>query len=73
MNLIGCGQADGWKDEGWSIPATNAQFRDGYADFAPHLLDLISAVPDERFSSGACMTESRWSDYDPAAVPIGVR
>lgn len=46
MNLIGCGQTDTWEEEGWSIPATTDQFLDDYADFAPHLLDLIRAVPD---------------------------
>lgn len=45
MNLIGCGQTDTWEEEGWSIPATSEQFLDDYADFAPHLLDLIRAVP----------------------------
>jgi salicylate hydroxylase len=56
MNLIGCGQTDGWEEEGWSIPATNAQFLEAYADFAPHLLDLIRAVPD-----GALF---KWGLYD---------
>ena len=46
MNLIGCGQTDSWEEEGWSIPATNDQFLDDYDDFAPHLRDLIRAVPD---------------------------
>lgn len=46
MNLIGCGRTDTWEEEGWSIPATSDQFIDDYADFAPHLLDLIRAVPD---------------------------
>lgn len=46
MNLIGCGRTDTWEEEGWSIPATSDQFLDAYADFAPHLLDLIRAVPD---------------------------
>ncbi|MGH1488128.1 MAG: FAD-dependent monooxygenase [Acidimicrobiales bacterium] len=47
MNLIGCGRTDEWEEEGWSIPATAAQFLDAYSDFAPHLLDLIIAVPDD--------------------------
>jgi salicylate hydroxylase len=45
-NLIGCGRTDEWEEEGWSIPATAAQFLEIYADFAPHLLELIAAVPD---------------------------
>ena len=46
MNLIGCGTTEGWEAEGWSIPATNGQFLAAYGDFAPHLCDLIRAVPD---------------------------
>ena len=45
MNLIGCGQATGWEEEGWSIPATNAEFGAAYADFAPHLVELIRNIP----------------------------
>jgi salicylate hydroxylase len=60
MNLIGCGRTDGWEEEGWSIPATNAQFLEAYADFAPHLLDLIRAVPD-----GALF---KWGLYDRAPL-----
>ena len=56
INLIGCGSTDTWEEEGWSIPATTTQFLDGYADFAPHLLDLIRAVPD-----GALF---KWGLYD---------
>lgn len=56
MNLIGCGYTDTWEEEGWSIPATSAQFLDAYADFAPHLLDLIRAVP-----AGALF---KWGLYD---------
>ncbi len=46
MNLIGCGTTGGWEAEGWSIPATNAEFLATYADFAPDLLQLIGNVPD---------------------------
>ena len=55
-NLIGCGRTDEWEEEGWSIPATATQFLEAYADFAPHLLDLIGAVPD-----GALF---KWGLYD---------
>lgn len=60
MNLIGCGQTGTWEEEGWSIPAENAQFLDAYADFAPHLLDLIAAVP-----AGALF---KWGLYDRAPL-----
>jgi salicylate hydroxylase len=45
MNLIGCGQATAWEEEGWAIPATNKEFADAYADFAPDLIALIQSVP----------------------------
>ena len=45
MNLIGCGQAANWEEEGWAIPATNDEFAAAYADVAPHLLDLIRNIP----------------------------
>lgn len=60
MNLIGCGRTDVWEEEGWSIPATAAQFLDAYADFAPHLLDLIRGVPDGELF--------KWGLYDRASL-----
>ena len=60
MNLIGCGRTDVWEEEGWSIPATAAQFLDSYADFAPHLLDLIRGVPDGELF--------KWGLYDRAPL-----
>jgi salicylate hydroxylase len=45
MNLIGCGQSDLWEEEGWSIPATNAEFANAYSDFAPDLVTLIRNIP----------------------------
>ena len=45
MNLIGCGQAANWEEEGWAIPADNSEFAAAYADVAPHLLDLICSIP----------------------------
>lgn len=60
MNLIGCGHTDTWEEEGWSIPATNDQFLDAYGDFAPHLLELIAAVPDGELF--------KWGLYDRAPL-----
>jgi salicylate hydroxylase len=56
VNLIGCGRTDAWEEEGWSIPATADQFLDAYSDFAPHLLELISATPDDKLF--------KWGLYD---------
>ena len=55
-NLIGCGRTDEWEEEGWSIPATTEQFLDAYADFAPHLPELIGAVPEGQLF--------KWGLYD---------
>lgn len=46
MNLIGVGQSDTWAEEGWAIPAKNEEFAAAYADFAPHLVDLIRRIPE---------------------------
>lgn len=45
LNIIGCGKAAQWEEEGWAIPATNAEFAEAYADFAPALVDLIRTIP----------------------------
>ncbi|MEZ5233231.1 MAG: FAD-dependent monooxygenase [Acidimicrobiales bacterium] len=60
MNLIGCGHTETWEEEGWSIPATNEQFLTAYADFAPHLQELIAAVPDGELF--------KWGLYDRAPL-----
>ena len=53
LNLIGCGQATNWEEEGWAIPATNEEFASAYADFAPELIALIRSIPsDELFKWG---------------------
>lgn len=46
MNIIGCGQATEWEEEGWAIPATNEEFANAYADFAPHLIEMIGNIPE---------------------------
>jgi salicylate hydroxylase len=46
MNVIGVGQASSWQEEGWSIPATNAEFEAHYSDLAPELLELIRNIPE---------------------------
>lgn len=46
MNLIGVGQAVTWEEEGWAIPATNAEFEQHYSDVAPVLLELIRNIPE---------------------------
>lgn len=47
MNLIGVGQASGWQEEGWSIPATVQEFEAHYSDLAPELIELIHGAPED--------------------------
>lgn len=78
MNLIGCGQTDIWENEGWAIPAEKEQFLDAYSDFAPHLLELIDAIPsDDFFKWGLydrppleCWTNGRVTMMGDAAHPM---
>lgn len=47
MNLIGCGQAVAWEEEGWSISATNEEFANAYADYSADLLAVIRSIPPD--------------------------
>jgi salicylate hydroxylase len=46
MNVIGVGQAADWQEEGWSIPASNAEFEAHYSDLAPDVLEMIRDIPE---------------------------
>lgn len=78
MNLIGCGQALAWEEEGWAIPATNEEFLHHYSDYAPELLELIRSVPPgELFKWGlrdreplATWTHGRVAMLGDAAHPM---
>ena len=53
INLVALSKADDWVDEGWSVKADKAQLAKTYADFAPHVRDLINELPeDELFRWG---------------------
>jgi salicylate hydroxylase len=47
MNLLGVAIQPSWQDEGWSIPATPAEFLDLFADFPEPVRNLISAIPPD--------------------------
>ena len=47
MNLVGLVQSDTWAAEGWSIPASNAEFAQAYAGYEPDLLTLIGNIPPD--------------------------
>ena len=46
LNVIGCGKATAWAEEGWAIPATTQEFADAYSDFAPQLVEMIGTIPE---------------------------
>jgi len=45
MNLIGLVQSGEWAAEGWTTPATNAEFAQAFAGFEPDLVELIHRIP----------------------------
>jgi salicylate hydroxylase len=45
INVIGIAQSAVWAQEGWSTPATNAEFVNQFKDFHPDVLGLINAAP----------------------------
>jgi 2-polyprenyl-6-methoxyphenol hydroxylase-like FAD-dependent oxidoreductase len=46
MNLLGNAQAEQWQAEGWSIPATVAEFLGLFDDFPEPVRELIAAIPE---------------------------
>ena len=46
MNLLGNAQASQWQAEGWSIPATVAEFLGLFDDFPEPVRELIAAIPE---------------------------
>ncbi|HXL90174.1 MAG TPA: hypothetical protein VN969_14600 [Streptosporangiaceae bacterium] len=47
MNLLGNAQAPQWEAEGWSIPATVAEFLGLFEDFPEPVRELIAAIPEQ--------------------------
>jgi len=47
LNVIGIAQSDTWAQEGWSTPATNAEFAARFEGFHPDVLGLIRAAPPQ--------------------------
>jgi len=45
MNLIGLVQSGEWEEEGWTTPATPAEFAQTFAGFEPDLIELIHRIP----------------------------
>jgi salicylate hydroxylase len=47
VNVIGIAKTDHWQQEGWSIPATHAEFAEAFAGFHPDVLGLIGCAPPQ--------------------------
>lgn len=47
VNVIGIAQSALWQQEGWSIPATNAEFAAEFAGFHPDVIGLIGCAPPQ--------------------------
>jgi len=45
VNVIGIARSERWRQEGWSTPATNAEFAEEFAGFNADVLGLIHAAP----------------------------
>jgi salicylate hydroxylase len=65
MNLLGNAQASQWQAEGWSIPATVAEFPGLFDDFPEPVRELIAAIPGpDRF---------KWGLRDREPLPVWSR
>jgi salicylate hydroxylase len=45
VNVIGIARSDAWQQEGWSTPASVAEFLSEFHDFHPDVLGLIAQAP----------------------------
>jgi salicylate hydroxylase len=45
VNCVGLARTSAWQQEGWSTPATNAEFLAQFADWHPDVTGLIKAAP----------------------------
>jgi salicylate hydroxylase len=65
MNLLGNAQASQWQAEGWSIPATVAEFLGLFDDFPEPVRELIAAVPGPDLF--------KWGLRDREPLPVWTR
>ncbi|KQQ74865.1 hypothetical protein ASF70_02905 [Rhizobium sp. Leaf321] len=56
LNCVGIVKTDGWKDEGWSTPATREELHGQYAGWHESLTGLIEHAPSENLI--------KWALYD---------
>ncbi|MCX2933771.1 FAD-dependent monooxygenase [Mycobacterium sp. CVI_P3] len=63
LNVVAHSRQLGWAEEGWSIPATNAELLELYSDFCAPVHRVIEAIPPESLFKWALRDRSpspRW-------------
>lgn len=63
LNVVAHSRQLGWAEEGWSIPATNAELLELYSTFCKPVHDVINAIPPENLFKWALRDRSpcpRW-------------
>jgi salicylate hydroxylase len=45
VNCVGLARASAWRQEGWSTPATNAEFLEQFSEWHPDVVGLIKVAP----------------------------
>lgn len=48
LNVVGIAREPKWQDEGWTIPAENAEFAALFSDFTPYVREIIAKIPKGR-------------------------
>jgi salicylate hydroxylase len=65
LNVVAHSRQLGWAEEGWSIPATNAELLDLYSEFCEPVRRVIKAIPPEQLF--------KWALRDRSPSPEWVR
>jgi len=65
LNVVAHSRQLGWAEEGWSIPATNAELLELYSDFCAPVHHVIDAIPPE--------TLFKWALRDRSPSPQWVK
>lgn len=78
VNFVAFGQAPGWTEEGWSVPASPEELFEAFADYCEPVRELIDAAPhDTLFRWGLfareplkCLTSGNIALIGDAAHPM---
>lgn len=70
FNLVAVVQADEWRQEGWSNPATNAELLAEFADWNENVRGLIGLIPDDALFKWALFDREPLSDWISGRVAL---